>query len=81
MKQRARTQTPKRAHRSLRIPIELDEQIIRIAGQQKQSYSAVLCAGLRYAFEEKSAASLSAGTADTPSAQNAFLRRYLADEI
>lgn len=58
MKQRARTRIPKRAHRSLRIPVDLDERIIRIAGQQKQSYSAVLCAGLRYAFEEKCTESL-----------------------
>ncbi|WP_426576398.1 hypothetical protein ACP179_18250 [Xenorhabdus stockiae] len=77
MKQRARTQTPKRAHRSLRIPIELDEYLIHIAHQQNQSYSAVLCAVLRYVFDEKGAVTLPVRSDIAVIARYPFLARYL----
>lgn len=54
MKQKAKTQIPKRAHRSLRIPITLDEQILRMANQQKKSYSAVLLNAVQSYFSHLS---------------------------
>ncbi|MCX9094999.1 hypothetical protein OKT76_04550 [Providencia rettgeri] len=74
MKQKAKTQTPKRAHRSLRIPIMLDERILQIANQQNKSYSEVLCAALHCVIDDKALREVN----PTVIAKYPFLSRYIS---